>query len=151
MTYIRFLFDAAKRRAEDAGLTVISICPAALPVGIPSRDHYGNYVKAETVYIGKPGTIEKNCAYGRSVYPIHQIVAPGIAEGLADIAESLQNFQTFKTRAAYEDYYRSGCRGAADIDSMAQAWRDYVTTAERARRCLPPDLFAWLASGRCYC
>ena len=145
-----FLYDPAERRARDAGLAVISVCHAALPAGVPCRDHYGNYVTAETVYIGSPGSREYNCAYGRSVHSIHQQVLPGLAEALADIAEALQVVGTFKTRAAYEEYYRPGCRHCGDIDSMAVAWRDYVCTAERAKRCLPAGILQWLESGDCY-
>lgn len=56
----RFLYDAARIRAEDAGIVVVSCCYADLPKGLPRTDHYGNHLTAQTIYIGQPGTMEKN-------------------------------------------------------------------------------------------
>lgn len=143
---MKFNYSAAEFRAREAGLTVVSVCHAALPAGVPSRDHWGNYVMAETVYVGRPGTVEKNCAYGRSVHSIHQGARPSVADALRDIADALRMVRTFASRADYEAYYLPGCRHNGNIDAMAESWRDYSNTAARARRCLPADLLEWLES-----
>lgn len=145
----RFPYDAARNRAERLGLSVVSVCHASLPPGVPCRDHWDNYVTAETVYIGAPGTPEKLCAYGRSVHSIHQQATPGLAEALRDICDALAVMDSFTSRAEYVDYYLGPNVGrcpAHQIDQMAQAWRDYQCTAHRAVRCLPPELVAWLRS-----
>lgn len=144
--YSRFLFDAAVRRAQNSGLSVISVCHASLPPGVPCRDHYGNYVNAFTVYIGKPGSIEKDCAYGRSVCSIHQTVSPGMGEALADISRNLRLAEQFQTRDQYEDYFLPSAR-PCEVDQLRQAWRDIQNCSQRARRCLPPLLVAWLING----
>jgi hypothetical protein len=128
---------------------VISVCHAALPHGVPERDHFGNYVMAQTVYLGRPGSTERDCAYGRSVHSIHQAALPGMAEAMADIAEALMYTREFASCAEYETYFLPACRSAAEICEMPAAWRDYRCTADRARRCLPADLLAWLDSGAC--
>jgi len=140
----RFLFDAAQRYGRDAGLEVVSVCHAALPAGVPSRDHCGNYVNAFTVYIGAPGTPEYGCSYGRVINSIHTLATPTVADALHDIAQALDVVAEFGSRADYETYFLGGCRGVAEIDSMRVAWRDYQQTAHRAKRCLPADLLAIL-------
>jgi hypothetical protein len=140
----RFLFDAAQRYGRDAGLEVVSVCHAALPVGVPLRDHYGNYVNAFTVYVGAAGSPEYHCAYGRVVNSIHTLATPTVADALHDIAQAIDVVQEFSCRAEYEEYFLGGCRGVTDIDAMRVAWRDYQQTANRAQRCLPADLFAML-------
>jgi hypothetical protein len=149
MPTTRFLYDAAERRARQAGIQVVSACHASLPPGTPCRDGHGNYVTAETIYVGIPGTAEKDCAYGRCIHSIHDVSSPSVSSALHDIAEALLVLRTFADRAAYEAYYRAGCRTAADHDSMAVAWRDYSNTAHRAIRCLPAELLAWLDSPAC--
>lgn len=150
MPTTRFLFDAAERRAREAGIQVIQACYADLPPGVPCRDGYGNYVTGETIYIGIPGTAAKDCAYGRCFHSIHDVSSPSVSSALRDIAEALQVLRTFGSRADYEAYYRAGCRTVADHDNMAVAWRDYSNTAHRAIRCLPAELLSWLDSPACY-
>jgi hypothetical protein len=142
----RFPYDAAERRARESGLALVNVCHAALPPGVPSRDHWGNYVTARTVYLGTPGTVEKDCAYGRVVHSIHQQATPSMADALHDIADALLMVRTFADRAAYEAYFSAGCRNSAERDAMATAWHDYSGTAQRATRCLPPELLTWLES-----
>lgn len=149
----RFLYDAAERRAREAGIAVVSICHASIPKGVPSRDHFGNYVMAETVYIGRPGDKEKYCAYSCCVHSIHQRVEPSVADCLAGIAEALLYVNTFENRESYLDYYYFSLPGAARpyrIDDVINVWHDHVAVAMRARRYLPADVLAWLESGDCY-
>jgi hypothetical protein len=141
----RFPYDAARRIAADHGLTVISVCHASLPPGTPAKDHYGNYVSAFTVYIGKPGTIEKNCAYARCFKPHTQLVDPGISEALSAIADHLAYWDKFGSRADYEAYYNSPNRlPEYQQQQLRDAWCDHASTAQRAIACLPAELVAWL-------
>lgn len=147
----RFPYDAANRRATEAGLVVISVCHADLPPGTPLQDDMGNYIQARTVYIGKPGTLEKHCAFGRCYSTIHQTVNPGLAECLSAIAGHLLYFDTFGTRANYEDYHNDPYRLLPhQQDQLAESWHEHATTAQRAVECLPPEVLEWLRSLRCY-
>jgi hypothetical protein len=149
ITISRFPYDAARWQAEKHGLTVISVCHASLPPGTPSRDHYGNYVSALTVYIGKPGTVEKNCAYARCFKPHTQLVDPGISEALSAIAYHLAYFDSFANRAEYEAYYNSPHKlPEYQQQQLRDAWHDHSSTAQRAIACLPAELIAWLRSLR---
>jgi hypothetical protein len=151
MTYrLSFPYNAAEHRAREAGLTVVAVCHADLPAGASRRDHYGSYLTARTAYIGTdPAAMPRDCAYGRCIQTIHQLVEPGVAEALRDIAEQLQLVASFGSRAALETYYadclRPGDRGAAVMrDQLALQWRDAQNTAHRARKVLPPELVEWL-------
>lgn len=149
ITIDRFPYDAARWQAEKHGLAVISICHADLPPGTPSRDHYGNYVSAFTVYIGKPGAVPYNCAYARCFKPHTQLVDPGISEALSAIANHLAYFDSFADRAEYIEYFNSPHRlPEYQQQQLRDAWCDHSSTAQRAIRCLPPELILWLRSLR---
>jgi hypothetical protein len=139
-----FLFDAAKRRATDLGLTVISVCHADIPPGMPIQDHFGNYVTARTIYIGKPGTAEKNCAYGRSVFPIHQAVDPGIDSCLLNIWEALNILRRFPDLEQYLEAWRPSTSGTNRYEQVRDYWLDCKSIVDRAKRCLPDEILAWL-------
>ena len=142
-----FNFDAAERRAREAGLCVVSVCHANLPAGCSSRDQCGNYVKAESVYLGcGPNALERDCAYGVCVSSIHQTVLPGAGEALHVIAKAIQTVDTFGDRHAHFDYFRPSCRGPAELDALDRAWREAEDCARRARHILPAELIAWLAT-----
>lgn len=141
-----FPFDAAKRRAENSGLVVISVCHADLLPGTPRQDGTGNYIQARTVYIGRPGSMEHSCAYARCYSTIYQRVDPGLAECLSAITYHLLVFNEFNgSRASYEDYMNDPYR-LYPQDQLRAAWHEHATTAQRAMRCLPPELLAWLQS-----
>ena len=144
---IQFPYDAARRQAEKHGLTVISVCHASIPKGVPLRDGYGNHIQARTVYIGQPGTIEKRCAYARCYSTIHQIVDPGTQEALSAIAEHLMYWDIFGSRAEYEHYFNTPYRLLPhQQDELAIAWQEHSSTAQRAIACLPAELISWLRS-----
>lgn len=153
LTLDRFPYDAAKRQAEKYSLTVVSVCHADIPKGAPLIDGCGNYIKARTVYIGLPGTIEKNCAFARCHSTIHQSVEPGTAEALCAIAGHLLYFDTFHgSRQEYIDYHNSPYRLLPyQQDQLIESWHEHTTTAQHAIKCLPAELIAWLRSlGDCY-
>jgi len=140
-----FPYDAAERRAREAGLCVVAVTAASLPAGASSRDGYGNHVKAETVWVGYgAGHGLASCAWGICCSSIHQQALPGLAEALRAIAESLQAFETFGSRDAHFSYYRSCCRGAAELAAVTASWREIEDCAQRALRVLPAELLAWL-------
>lgn len=142
-----FNYDAAERRAREAGLCVVSVCHANLPAGCSNRDHYGNHVKAESVYLGHgPDALEKDSAYGVCVSSINQIALPGAGEALHAIAKAIQTVDTFGDRLAHFEYFRPVCRGGAELDALDCAWREAEHCARRARRILPAELLAWLAT-----
>ena len=143
-----FLFDAAKRRATELGLTVVSVCHASLPDGLPCRDHYGNYLTARTVYIGEPGTIEKDCTYGRSVFPIHQTVEPGVDSCLFDVWEALHTIKKYSSCETYLESVAPYVSGPIQLEQARSHWFDRKSVADRARRCLPAELMAWLMNLR---
>lgn len=145
---VRFPYSWASREADKYGLTVTSVCHADIPAGVPLKDGYGNYIKARTVYIGKPGAAAYNCAYARCFSTIHQIVEPGMAEALSAIADSLMYWDVFKgSRANYEAYYNSPVKLLPyQQDQLAASWRDHANTAQRAMLRLPAGLIEWLRS-----
>ena len=143
----QFNFDAAERRAREAGLCVVSVCHANLPAGCNSRDHYGNYTKAQSVYLGYgPDAKERDSAYAICVSSIHQTSLPGAGEALHAIAKAIQTIDAFGDRQSHFDYFRPVCRGAAELDTLDRAWREAQDCALRARRILPAELRAWLAT-----
>lgn len=145
---VRFPYSWASREAGKHGVVVTSVCHADIPRGTPLRDAHGNYIKARTVYIGKPGAAPYNCAYARCFSTIHQIVEPGIAEALASIATHLMYWDTFDgSRAKYEEYHNTPIRLAEYMqDQLAEAWRDHANQAQRAILRLPAGLVEWLRS-----
>ena len=144
----RFNFDAAKRRAEKLGLVVVSVCHASIPRGVPPQDGTGNYIKAKTVYIGKPGAMEHNCAYARCYSTIHQIVDPGMGEALSSICGHLAYYDTFNgSRADYEAYFNSPYPLLPHQKAeLAESWHEHTTTAQRAILRLPAEMITWLRS-----
>lgn len=145
---IRFPYDWASHEADKYGLAVTSTCHADIPRGTPLKDGRGNYMKARTVYIGKPGAAAYNCAYARCFSTIHQIAEPGMAEALSAIATHLMYWDTFEgSRANYEEYYNTPHRLPAYMqDQLAEAWRDHANMAQRAILRLPAGLIEWLRS-----
>jgi hypothetical protein len=72
-------------------------------------------------------------------------VDPGISEALSAIAGHLLYFDTFQTRKAYEDYHNTPYALLPyQQDQLAESWHEHATTAQRAIKCLPPELVAWL-------
>jgi hypothetical protein len=140
-----FPYAAAEWRARDLGLQVVSVTAADLPAGCSSRDGYGNRVIARTAWLGfADGQQLSDCAYGVCCQTIHQVVNPGVAEGLRAIAEALQAYETFGSREAHFSYYRPCCRGAHELDQLTASWREIEACAIRALRVLPVGLVAWL-------
>lgn len=134
--------------ARDHGLRVLRLTAAALPAGIRPVDHYGNWLTAETVWIGTepPATEDwRAVAFGTSVHSIHQQATPGVGEALLDIAEAILQIEHYGTRAALEAEvlrYSYGKRGCGDaLDNAATDWRDWQVKAHRARVGLPAAVF----------
>lgn len=144
MTYRKaFNYDAADRYAREAGLVITEVTYAAMPAGVSPFGPNGERYDARCAYIGKPGAMPRDCAYGVSVQSTSQQVDPGFGETLLRIAEAIDTVETYKTRAAYEASLAPYCRPfptARDLDEMAVAWRDYSNTAHRAQKVLPCDL-----------
>lgn len=142
----QFPYDAAERRAREAGIRVISVCHANLPAGCGTRDGYGNYVKAQSVFLGQPDALERDCAYGVCVSSIHQIATPSAADALEAIARAIQTVNAFGDRHAHFNYFRPACRGVAELDALDRAWWEAQGCAMRARRTLPAELLEWLVT-----
>ena len=144
-------YTKAEHIARDHGLEVIQACPTSIPAGVPSRDHYGNYVTALSVYIGtaeQRDQLPKNHAYGLLVQSIHDNSC-SIAGVLIDIAEKLQFDAEFSNRQEFEDYMVGRDINRTPVgyyDQLRCEYRDFKNTAARARRCLAPEVITKLES-----
>ena len=141
-------YTTAEHIARDHGLEVIQACPTSIPAGVPSRDHYGNYVTALSVYIGtaeQRDQLPKNHAYGLLVQSIHDNSC-SIAGVLIDIAEKLQFDAVFSDRQEFEDYMLRGDINApvGYLDQLRCEYRDFKNTAARAKKCLAPEVITKL-------
>lgn len=148
-----FPFSAADYRAREAGLAVLGCHYAALPDGVPTRDHWGNYVKCERVWIGPAaigcdGIGSPGCAYADVIQSIHTIATPDLGTVLGIIRRSLLTLAEFPDRASYVAAMLPYARGT-DPERIGDAWALDADCAMRAERCLPADLLAWLKSLQC--
>ena len=140
---------AAERIARDHGLEILSSCYASIPAGIPHQDHYGNYVKAISVYIGtnnQRDQLPKNHAYGLVIQPSHDHSC-SIASVLIDIAEKLVFDSEFSDRQSFEDYMIGNDINRAPVgyrEQLRDEYRDFKNTAARAKACLAPEVIAKL-------
>ena len=147
-----FPYSAADYRARKAGLAVLGCHYATLPPGVPARDHYGNYVQAQHVWIGaaelgKEAIGSADCAYATVVQSIHCLATPNLGTALAEIRRAILTVQEFPSR---EDYVAAmlpyGCR---DETMLSNAWVVELDCALRAQRTLPTELVSWLISLDC--
>lgn len=148
-----FPFSAADYRAREAGLAVLGCHHAAHPPGVPLRDHWGNPVKTERVWIGSSdlgreavGSVD--CAYADVTQSIHTIATPDLGTALAQIRRALLTVEEFPQRADYVAAmlpYASG----TDPVTIADSWAVELDCALRAKRCLPVELVSWLVSLDC--
>lgn len=137
----RFNYTAAERLARDNNLVVVSYCSANLPPGIPPKDGLGNYIKAESVYIGSPGAASINCANALLFATIHQTCTPSAASALRCIGESMATLEAYPTFDSYLEVCRSYSPGWIDYNNRLTEARDQyeraVATVARAKRTLP--------------
>lgn len=144
----RFSYDSARLRAEALGLRVVAVTPADLPAGCSSRDHYGNYTKAETVWLSRSDEAKpalRLCAWATCVSSIHQACTPAASDALHAIAKALQAYDRFNGQEDhYLDHYRPFCRGAHELAQLQRSWQEIKDCAIRAGCCLPVSLIDWL-------
>jgi hypothetical protein len=143
-----FPYSAADYRAREAGLAVLACHHAAHPPGVPLRDHWGNPVKTERVWIGSSalgrdavGRID--CAYADVTQSIHTIATPDLGTALAQIRRALLIIEEFPQRADYVAAMLPYA-GGADPVTIADSWTVALDCALRARQRLPADLVSWL-------
>lgn len=148
-----FPFSAADYRAREAGLAVLGCHHAAHPPAVPLRDHWGNPVKTERVWIGssdlgREAVGSADCAYADVTQSIHTIATPDLGTALSQIRLALLTVEEFPQRADYVAAMLPYANGA-DPERIGDAWAMEADCAMRAKRCLPADLLAWLKGLQC--
>lgn len=148
-----FLYDAARIRAEDAGLAVLGWHHAAMPAGASLRDHYGNPITAGRAWIGDAslgaaGVGSVDCSYAVLVQSIHNTATPDLGTVLAEIRRCLKRVRDWPNRTDYVETMLPYA-GGIDPQTIANEWTVSLDCAMRAQRNLPEDLLVWLLALDC--
>lgn len=147
-----FPYSAADYRAREMGLAVLGSHYCVMPPGVPLRDHWGNYIQAEMIWIGavdlgRDAIGSSQAAYGVVVQSIHNQAMPDLGSVLANIRRALLTVEEFPQRADYVQAMLPYHHG--DPKTLADAWTWELDCALRARKTLPPALIDWLLSLKC--
>lgn len=130
--------DAIRWRLDGTGWRVIGQCYAAHPVGLPTRDGYGNYVQTERVWLapaplGREAIGTAGAAYVDITRSIHDAPTIDIGTACREVLRCAARVAEFPTREAYVAAMLPYAPGA-DPAVIGNHWAAAQDCAMRASR-----------------
>ena len=130
--------DAIRWRLADSGWQIIGQHYTAHPIGLPTRDGYGNYVQTERVWLALAPLDRKAVGTDQAAYvditrSINDVPTIDIGTACRELLRCAATADEFPTRAAYLEIMLPYA-GGADPATVGNQWTAAVDCALRAER-----------------
>ena len=130
--------DAIRWILDGSGWRIIGQHYAAHPIGLPTRDGYGNYVQTERVWLAPEPLSREAIGSAQAAYvditrSIHDVPTIDIGTACRELLRCAATVDEFPTRAAYLAVMLSYA-GGADPVTVGNSWTLAVDCALRAER-----------------